>query len=129
MDMPYGMDLAGTPCDTSPMHFTGKQRDSESGLDYFGARFNASSLGRFMTPDWSANLEPVPRADYENPQTLNLYGYLANNPTSRIDVDGHAGQKPLPGCSTCTYRADPNNPNDMPNLHVFKGGNNAGKLP
>ena len=33
---------------------TGKERDSESGLDNFGARYDASSLGRFMTPDWSA---------------------------------------------------------------------------
>ena len=31
--------------------FTGKERDSESGLDNFGARYNASSMGRFMTPD------------------------------------------------------------------------------
>jgi RHS repeat-associated protein len=37
--------------DPSPNHFTGKERDSESGLDYFGARYNASSLGRFMTAD------------------------------------------------------------------------------
>ncbi len=31
--------------------FTGKERDTESGLDNFGKRYNASSLGRFMTPD------------------------------------------------------------------------------
>ena len=39
-DTPYGMNLAceGTS-DASPMHFTGKQRDNESGLDYFGARY------------------------------------------------------------------------------------------
>jgi RHS repeat-associated protein len=30
---------------------TGKERDAESGLDNFGARYDASSLGRFMTPD------------------------------------------------------------------------------
>jgi len=39
--------------------FTGKERDSESGLDEFGARYYGSSLGRFMTPDWAA--KPVPR--------------------------------------------------------------------
>src|SRR5436853_2979029 len=33
---------------------TGKERDSESGLDNFGARYDSSSLGRFMSPDWSA---------------------------------------------------------------------------
>jgi RHS repeat-associated protein len=31
--------------------FTGKERDTESGLDYFGARFNASTMGRFKSPD------------------------------------------------------------------------------
>jgi RHS repeat-associated protein len=40
--------------------FTGKERDAESGLDYFGARYYASSMGRFMSPDWSAKEEPVP---------------------------------------------------------------------
>jgi RHS repeat-associated protein len=75
--------------DTNPMHFTGKQRDSETGLDYFGARFNASNLGRFMTPDWSARIEPVPYARLFDPQTLNLYVYARNNPLSLIDIDGH----------------------------------------
>ncbi len=41
--------------------FTGKERDSESGLDNFGARFNSSSLGRFMTPD------PENSSGYDNP--------------------------------------------------------------
>jgi RHS repeat-associated protein len=69
--------------------FTGKERDSESGLDNFGARYDASSLGRFMTPDWSAKAEPVPYAKIENPQTLNLYAYVENNPLRYVDVDGH----------------------------------------
>src|SRR5271154_766083 len=40
--------------------FTGKERDSESGLDNFGARYFGSSMGRFMTPDWSAKPQGVP---------------------------------------------------------------------
>ncbi len=40
--------------------FTGKERDSESNLDMFGARYYASSLGRFMTPDWAAKPTAVP---------------------------------------------------------------------
>jgi RHS repeat-associated protein len=40
--------------------FTGKERDSESGLDMFGARYYGSSLGRFMTPDWGAKPTDVP---------------------------------------------------------------------
>lgn len=37
-----------------PSLFTGKERDSESGLDNFGARYYASQFGRFMSPDWAA---------------------------------------------------------------------------
>ncbi len=44
-----------------PQHkFTGKERDSESGLDNFGARYNSSTMGRFMTPDPLLNSR-VPR--------------------------------------------------------------------
>ena len=69
--------------------FTGKERDTESGLDYFGARYYASSMGRWMSPDWSAKEEPVPYSKLDDPQTLNLYGYVGNNPLSRADADGH----------------------------------------
>jgi RHS repeat-associated protein len=69
--------------------FTGKERDAESGLDYFGARYYSSTMGRWMSPDWSAKEEPVPYAKLDNPQTLNLYGYVGNNPLSFADADGH----------------------------------------
>ena len=32
---------------------TGKERDAESGNDYFGARYYSSAMGRFMSPDWT----------------------------------------------------------------------------
>jgi RHS repeat-associated protein len=57
-------------------HFTGKERDAESGNDYFGARYYASSMGRFLSPDWSASPVGIPYGDLENPQSLNLYGYV-----------------------------------------------------
>ncbi len=41
---------------------TGKERDVESGNDYFEARYYGSAIGRFMPPDWSAKEEPVPYA-------------------------------------------------------------------
>ena len=69
--------------------FTGKERDAESGLDYFGARYYASSMGRFMSPDWAAQAQPVPYAKLDNPQSLNLYSYVYNNPLSKADPDGH----------------------------------------
>ena len=77
------------PGDTNHYLFTGKERDSETGLDYFGARYYGSNMGRFMSPDWSTNAEPVPYAKLDNPQSLNLYSYVGNNPLSRRDPDGH----------------------------------------
>jgi RHS repeat-associated protein len=71
------------------LHFTGKERDTESGNDYFGARYYASSMGRFMSPDWSGATVPVPYANLSDPQTLNLYEYVRNNPLSGLDPDGH----------------------------------------
>ena len=72
-----------------PSRSTGKERDNESGNDYFGARYYASSMGRFMSPDWSAKIMPVPYAKLDNPQSLNLYSYVWNNPLSRNDPTGH----------------------------------------
>jgi len=69
--------------------FTGKERDAESGLDMFGARYYGSSLGRFMTPDWAPGAVAIPYASLGNPQSLNLYSYVGNNPTSRTDPTGH----------------------------------------
>ena len=66
------------------MHFTGKQRDSESGLDYFEARYNESTIGRFMTPDPSGKDAARP----DDPQTWNMYAYVGNNPTTNVDPDG-----------------------------------------
>jgi RHS repeat-associated protein len=68
---------------------TGKERDAESNLDEFGARYYASSLGRFMTPDWATKPIDVPYANFGNPQSLNLYSYVVNNPLTLIDDDGH----------------------------------------
>jgi RHS repeat-associated protein len=86
---PWGGELQFVANDSNHYKFTGKERDAETQLDYFGARYYSNGLGRFITPDWSAKPVPVPYADFSNPQSLNLYGYVNNNPIGHIDKDGH----------------------------------------
>ena len=63
--------------------FTGKERDTESGLDDFGKRYDALSLGRFMTPDAFYNDSHV-----GDPQSWNEYAYARNNPLRHVDPTG-----------------------------------------
>lgn len=92
---PYGGLQSSIGSDANHYKFTGKERDTESGLDEFGARYYASPLGRFMTPDWAAKPTAVPYAHYGNPQSLNLYSYVNNNPTTTADPDGHCPWCPV----------------------------------
>ncbi len=64
--------------------FTGKERNAESSNDYFGARYYASSMGRFLSPDPGG----VAFSDPSNPQSWNLYSYVQNNPLVNVDRDG-----------------------------------------
>jgi RHS repeat-associated protein len=66
------------------VQFTSKERDQETGLDYFGARYFSGAQGRFTTPD-----TPLLAQEPSEPQSWNLYSYTANNPLKRIDPDGH----------------------------------------
>jgi RHS repeat-associated protein len=87
--LPWGEELTFSSDPSNHFKFTGKERDAESGLDDFGARFYASALGRFVSADWSAVPVPVPYAEMSDPQTLSLYGYVRELPTTRFDLDGH----------------------------------------
>jgi RHS repeat-associated protein len=91
---PWGGVVPGVGTTTSNNHykFTGKERDTESGLDYFGARYYANVTGRFMSPDWAARPTSVPYAEFGDPQSLNLYSYVRNSPIVRVDADGHRDQ-------------------------------------
>jgi len=86
---PYGGEIQITSGDPNHYKFTGKERDTESGLDNFGARYFTSNLGRFMTPDWAVRPTNVPYAVFGDPQSLNLYTYVENAPLNRVDADGH----------------------------------------
>jgi hypothetical protein len=46
-------------------------------------------MGRFMSPDWSEDPDSVPYADFDDPQSLNLYAYVGNNPLKSVDSEGH----------------------------------------
>jgi RHS repeat-associated protein len=63
--------------------FTAKERDAESELDYFGARFLSSELGRFLSVD-PTRLS----VSLTNPQSWNLYSYALNNPVVYNDPNG-----------------------------------------
>jgi RHS repeat-associated protein len=63
--------------------FTGKERDAESRLDYFGARYYSWAAGRFTSPD-----KPFADQDADNPQSWNLYTYVRNNPLRYLDPTG-----------------------------------------
>jgi RHS repeat-associated protein len=86
---PFGTEVIVTGPGLNELKFTGKRRDSESQLDYFGARYHSNAFGRFLTPDWASKAVAVPYADFGNPQSLNLYSYAKNSPLSTADLDGH----------------------------------------
>jgi RHS repeat-associated protein len=81
--LPFGDGLNCAGSDVDPLHFTGKERDAATGLDNFGARYNSSSFGRFMSPDpYNAG------ASIDAPQSWNAYSYVLNNPLNSVDPDG-----------------------------------------
>jgi RHS repeat-associated protein len=93
--LPYGDGLScsdGNLTAPTEHHFTGKERDAESGNDYFGARYYASYMGHWMSPDSvgdGLDPVPVPWAKFKNPQSMNLYSYVLNNPLTNTDPDGN----------------------------------------
>ncbi|HET6933105.1 MAG TPA: RHS repeat-associated core domain-containing protein [Candidatus Acidoferrum sp.] len=81
---PFGGERVVTSSSGNTYKFTGKERDSESGLDNFGARYDSSAMGRFTSVDpiW------VKIDRLVDPQRLNLYAYGRNNPLVFVDPDG-----------------------------------------
>ena len=83
--LPFGEEVS-PPGGPNPRLFTGKERDTETGLDYFGARYYSGKRARFTTVDpvytWQENLV--------DPQRWNRYSYVRNNPMRYTDPDGRA---------------------------------------
>jgi len=86
---PYGGERAYANTCPQNYKFEGKERDTETGNDDFGARYYSNRFGRWLSADWSAIPAPVPYANLTNPQTLNLYAMVADDPESFADLDGH----------------------------------------
>lgn len=108
--------------------FTGKERDSESGLDNFGARYDSSSVGRFMSPDPSSVDGDL--VDSESPQSWNMYSYVLNNPLSAVDPDGldcvYTSDQTSSSVEVTIVRGDCLSPTD--NGVYFNGTINANSL-
>ena len=110
--MPYG-EVITPPSTQESVLFTSKSRDTESGLDFFGARYTGSSLFRWTSPD-----QPLSDERVEDPQSLNKYIYCRNNPVIAIDPDGRAtyvvvwataeGRYGHAGIAVSNYSADAN---------------------
>jgi RHS repeat-associated protein len=93
--LPFGEELSAEFNDRSSVEgyagdrirqqFTSKERDDESRLDYFDSRYYLSAQGRFTSADSLFGRAP-------NPQTLNRYAYVKNNPLKFVDPTGHFPQ-------------------------------------
>jgi RHS repeat-associated protein len=81
----YPSDPDNNLSSRTPQKFTGQERDAETGLDNFGARYVSAAQGRFMSPDPLGNFV----ADPGSPQSWNLYSYVNNNPLNYVDPTGY----------------------------------------
>ena len=79
--MPFGGDANELGSAKARYRYTGQERD-ESGLYYYGARYYDAALGRFLAAD-----SVLP--DVYDPQVLNRFAYVRNNPMKLVDPDGH----------------------------------------
>jgi len=82
--LPFGEEWQAPLSPTPLVQFTEKERDRETGLDYFGARYYASQTGRFTTTDPFLDVEK----SLIEPQRWNRYAYALNNPLKFTDPDG-----------------------------------------
>ncbi len=97
--LPFGME-SNAQATVNNFKFTGQERDSESSLDNFHARYYSFQKGRFMSPDPLAG-------DIGDPQSLNRYAYVRNNPLTLTDPTGmDASCDSDASCGSCDFCFD-----------------------
>ena len=81
--LPFGETYSNQgSVDFHSRRYTGQEMDPETGLYFYQARYYNPALGRFISPD---AIVPEPG----NPQSLNRFSYVENNPVNRVDPSGH----------------------------------------
>jgi RHS repeat-associated protein len=89
---PFGEEYQITGFPENDKKFVGKEKDEETGLYYFGARYMEAKIGRFVSPDPVGAVDPktgsINQAVIHDPQRLNHYAYGLNNPYKYVDPDG-----------------------------------------
>jgi RHS repeat-associated protein len=89
---PFGEEQSVTQTQVNDKRFVGKEKDTETGLSYFGARYEMDKIGRFISPDPVRAVDDKTSKTNEkhllNPQRLNTYAYGLNNPYRFLDPDG-----------------------------------------
>jgi RHS repeat-associated protein len=90
--LPFGEESIDLATVQNNKMFVGKERDSESGLYYFGSRYMDAIAGRFASPDPVGAVDPrtgkINSKLIANPQRINVYSYGLNNPYRYVDADG-----------------------------------------
>jgi RHS repeat-associated protein len=95
--------LGYTVTDYLNQKFTSKERDAETGLDFFDARYFSGAQGRFASPD-----PLMASANAKDPQTWNRYALTLNNPLRYVDPDGMEVPASCADNSKCTIEVKVN---------------------
>jgi RHS repeat-associated protein len=93
--LPFGEEWSA-PSSSEGRLYTGKERDRETGFDYFGARYYASGGGRFTTVDPNHI-----NGDIFDPQSWNGFAYARSNPLRFVDPFGFGECPASTDTSTC----------------------------
>jgi RHS repeat-associated protein len=112
---PFGEARSSTTPMLTDKLFTGQREMAGLGIYNYGARFYSPKLGRFLSADTIVH-------GYTNPQNLNRFSYVTNNPLRYTDPTGHMLDE---GCSTgCGYTSLPTN--NYCTTHPWACGGNGG---